>query len=525
MSQLIRVFLCYSHDSPGHRERVLLLADRLRQEGIDAWLDRYETHPAQGWPRWIQDEIERARFVVLVCTPTFRRRFEGKEKPESGQGVTWEGLLASQILYEAGARNERFVPIILDSGDAGDTRADEAAEAGEPIPTALRAFTRYRLPHEYDAFYRHITGQPYVVAPPVGELRVMPSREVPAKLPGDQSATKQPGARQPMPPEEPRSDGIPDTAYPANGRPLGDSSAELESPEASEPAGSEPASSAPDGSGSTATMMRGVWIFGGLLLVFFVYVFVFAPEVLPAYKQRMLGISNALLAGLLAAFLTGYLTIELSGRGQERNPGRSWPMVRGAGGLGVFALVLWWWWSPLAPIHVAPSSGSGESAETAPDAAPQPETRTTPGPGRRTPSPADPSTAEKPDAAVTSGGKPTARESARVDKKTRPATNNGRQVTTPEEGPPPDAAPLAPEWRVVKAEKVHTDDALPRRITLDGPTLRPGQVLRLRPPGGDRYFKGTTRCMVQSSPTCTLSHIKGNPAIEPGDLFISSDRP
>jgi hypothetical protein len=32
------VFLSYSHDSQEHKDRVLALCDRLRADGIDAWL-------------------------------------------------------------------------------------------------------------------------------------------------------------------------------------------------------------------------------------------------------------------------------------------------------------------------------------------------------------------------------------------------------------------------------------------------------------------------------------------------------
>jgi len=37
-----KVFISYSHDSPEHAERVLQLADRLRPDGVNAVLDRYE---------------------------------------------------------------------------------------------------------------------------------------------------------------------------------------------------------------------------------------------------------------------------------------------------------------------------------------------------------------------------------------------------------------------------------------------------------------------------------------------------
>lgn len=73
----LRVFLSYSHDSAAHAEKVLALADQLRQDGVDAWIDQYEPEPERGWPRWMVGEIERADRVLAVCTTKYRRRFEG----------------------------------------------------------------------------------------------------------------------------------------------------------------------------------------------------------------------------------------------------------------------------------------------------------------------------------------------------------------------------------------------------------------------------------------------------------------
>jgi len=62
----IRVFLSYSHADELHRQRVLELANQLRRDGVDAWLDRYELYPDAGWPRWMHQQVEAADFVIIV---------------------------------------------------------------------------------------------------------------------------------------------------------------------------------------------------------------------------------------------------------------------------------------------------------------------------------------------------------------------------------------------------------------------------------------------------------------------------
>jgi len=94
-----KVFISYSHDSPEHRKRVLDLSQRLRADGVDSWIDRYDPYPAEGWPRWMQRQIDEAEAVLLICTPTYRRRVEGKEEPGIGKGVCWEANLIYNRLY------------------------------------------------------------------------------------------------------------------------------------------------------------------------------------------------------------------------------------------------------------------------------------------------------------------------------------------------------------------------------------------------------------------------------------------
>lgn len=179
-----RVFISYSHDDEAHRGRVLALANQLRADGIDAWLDRYEQAPREGWPRWMERQLREADFVVVVCTQTYRRRFDGLEEPGKGRGVTWEGLLATQLLYEEGTLNRKLVPVLF----GGMT--DDA------VPLPLKPFTRFRLPDQYPALYHLLARQPEVTAPLLGERREPLARD---ELP---SLAEPPARSEGLPPPE-----------------------------------------------------------------------------------------------------------------------------------------------------------------------------------------------------------------------------------------------------------------------------------------------------------------------------------
>lgn len=167
------VFISYSHDSSEHVDRVLALADRLITDGVDTRIDRYALDPSEGWPVWMHKQIAEADFVVLVCTPTYRRRYDREETPHTGLGATWEGMIAQQLHYEAGARNDRLLPVVFEDGDPM-----------QDIPLSLRAFTHYRVLTGYDALLRRITKQPRRVPPPLGQLRSLPPDPRPGPLGG-----------------------------------------------------------------------------------------------------------------------------------------------------------------------------------------------------------------------------------------------------------------------------------------------------------------------------------------------------
>lgn len=161
-----KVFISYSHDSPEHADRVLAFSDRLRQGGLDAILDQYETSPPEGWPLWMDKHLREADYVVMICTETYRRRVIRKEEPGKGLGVAWESSQIYQYIYDAGTNNTRFIPVLFD-----DCKVDD-------IPTQLRGGARYHIdtPQGYEDLYRHLTNQPATIKPKLGQLKKMPPR-------------------------------------------------------------------------------------------------------------------------------------------------------------------------------------------------------------------------------------------------------------------------------------------------------------------------------------------------------------
>jgi hypothetical protein len=151
-----RVFISYSQDSDEHKQRVLVLTEALRSDGVDAIVDQYVTAPSQGWARWMSDEIAAAQFVLVVASEAYRKKAEGEAPTGAGRGVKWESHLTVQEIYDADARNEKFIPILLDG--IGD----------DAIPQVLRAWTYYRWPADSKELLRRLYNKPKVVPAPLG---------------------------------------------------------------------------------------------------------------------------------------------------------------------------------------------------------------------------------------------------------------------------------------------------------------------------------------------------------------------
>jgi hypothetical protein len=163
----MKIFISYSHDSQEHRDQILQLSNRLRRDGLDCWIDQYEQSPAEGWALWCDEQIEEAQFVLVACTNTYQRRFKKKEILDKGLGVTWEGHIITQELYNSQGRNEKFIHVIFSAADK------------KSIPLVLQGTNFYSLeePSGYEALYRRLTGQPKVVKPVVGSIKILGSNE------------------------------------------------------------------------------------------------------------------------------------------------------------------------------------------------------------------------------------------------------------------------------------------------------------------------------------------------------------
>ena len=166
-----RVFMSYSHDSSGHRDWVMALASRLRANGIDVCLDRWDVTLGGNLALFMERAASDAYRVIAVISETYSRKADARV---GGAGV--EAQMLSSRLYDALA-SDQVIPIIRNNPNS---------------PPAIPAFLRGRLwldfrdaatqEAAYEKFLRDIHGAPVETAPPVGPNPFEGRTEVEARL-------------------------------------------------------------------------------------------------------------------------------------------------------------------------------------------------------------------------------------------------------------------------------------------------------------------------------------------------------
>ncbi|WP_353571800.1 toll/interleukin-1 receptor domain-containing protein [Candidatus Albibeggiatoa sp. nov. BB20] len=162
-----KVFISYSWDSDKHKQNVLAFAQQLIKQGIDVALDQFEQFPAQGWANWMLDQIEECDFVLIVCTETYNRRVRRKEEGR-GKGVTWEGTIMTDLMYDDFHQNTRFIPIIFSMEDMPH------------VPRFLGSVSRFMVTTKegYKDLYRYLTQQAAIQKPELGAVHTLETEQV-----------------------------------------------------------------------------------------------------------------------------------------------------------------------------------------------------------------------------------------------------------------------------------------------------------------------------------------------------------
>ncbi len=163
MQENPKVFVSYSHVDEVYENKVLDFVNKLRTEGIDANVDLYEESPDEGWPRWMDNQLRIADYVLVICSKSY---FE-KCYTDKSKGVSWEVNIVFQYIYDNNSENKKIIPVIFNESDV------------DYISAPLKSFTYYNIGTNrgYVKLYWRLRGVTKTQRPPLGTLRPLPQKE------------------------------------------------------------------------------------------------------------------------------------------------------------------------------------------------------------------------------------------------------------------------------------------------------------------------------------------------------------
>ena len=80
-------FVSYSWDNEEHKQWVLDFATRLRHEGIDAKLDRWDVSLGDPLPQFMETAVRTNKFVLIVLTPNYAEKSDRRKSTYSAHHV------------------------------------------------------------------------------------------------------------------------------------------------------------------------------------------------------------------------------------------------------------------------------------------------------------------------------------------------------------------------------------------------------------------------------------------------------
>ena len=103
-----KVFISYSWTSEAYKERVLKLAERLVNDGVDVIFDRWDLRPGQDMYAFMEQSIRDAEKVLILCEEGYAKKADNRTG-----GVGTETQIITPDVYGE-YKQEKFIPIIME---------------------------------------------------------------------------------------------------------------------------------------------------------------------------------------------------------------------------------------------------------------------------------------------------------------------------------------------------------------------------------------------------------------------------
>lgn len=151
------VFISYSHDSEEHKDWVLQLATRLRSNGVDLILDRWNTRLGSDLASFMEHGLSKSQRVICICSGNYISKANGGQ---GGAGYEKQ-IMTAELLSDQ--NTTWIIPLIKNNPNERKT----------PTFLGSRKYISFEEKHLYESKYeellRDILDEPVLPIPPIGE--------------------------------------------------------------------------------------------------------------------------------------------------------------------------------------------------------------------------------------------------------------------------------------------------------------------------------------------------------------------
>lgn len=161
----VRAFISYSWSSPTHEAWVIQLASRLREDGVDVILDKWDLKPGHDSYQFMESMVtdKSVTKVMMICDKAYVQKANSR-----AGGVGTESQIISPELYGKGTQ-DKFAALMTDE--------DEDGNAHIPVFYKGRIYFDFRSADKFEASYeqllRWLVDRPQHVKPKLGAVPSM----------------------------------------------------------------------------------------------------------------------------------------------------------------------------------------------------------------------------------------------------------------------------------------------------------------------------------------------------------------
>ena len=148
-----KVFISYCWKNKTYQDKVLHLAERLRENGVDVTLDQWDLRPGQDMNAFMEMSIRDAEKVLILCESKYTEKADARKG-----GVGKETTIITPEVYGR-YRQEKFIPVVMEN----------PASFPAYLKSAMAVFYVTEAEEEFDKLLRSIY-EVHKEKPPLGKI-------------------------------------------------------------------------------------------------------------------------------------------------------------------------------------------------------------------------------------------------------------------------------------------------------------------------------------------------------------------